>query len=141
MIEDPINIKKAIQEAQKEYDCLSEKLKGYEEIRANIAQLKNFIDTGNAILGIEEVPEGEVEGTLFPDEGTQPENHLGSIKKILTDARRELSLSEITEEYSKRNWKLSEANGREVLRNVVNKKIKEFHKTFKGNQAFYSLVT
>jgi len=136
--------RRAIQEAQEEYNSLIEKLREHEQIKARLSQLDAFINTGKALWGIEVKPAGKTEAaaptSLFPDDNTQPLTHLKSVKKIIADAGRALSLSELVEEYHKRKWKLSEVNGREVLRGIVIRNSKEFIKAFRGKEAYYELA-
>lgn len=138
------DISRAIQQAQQRYDDLAEELKQYEKIKSEMSQLEVFIKAGKVILGVENKTEGKHEinkpAELFPNENIQPETHLQSIKKILATAQQELSLADLEEEYRKRGWKLSEPNGREVLRGVVLRNHKHFTKTFHGNVAYYGLA-
>ena len=138
------DIKKAIDQAQEEYDSLLEKLKEYEQVKLKLSQLEMFINTGKLLLGIDEKSTAKEETPTFPamlfNEDAQPATHLTRVKKILTDAGRELSLSELVEEYRKRQWKLSDVNGREVLRGVMIRHQGTFKRSLKGNVAYYELA-
>jgi uncharacterized protein YihD (DUF1040 family) len=138
------NINMAIQQAQKEYDSLIEELKGYDKIKLKLSQLEAFITTGKTLLG-NDVPSKDnakisTYPSLFPDE-QQPLTHLESVKKILSDAGTELSLSDLVDGYRKRKWKLSESNGREVLRGIMLRNSADFKKTMKKNVSYYALAT
>jgi uncharacterized protein YihD (DUF1040 family) len=138
------NINKAIQEAQDECNSLIEQLKEYDKIKLKISQLEAFINTGKTLLGNDvntrDNTETSISPSLFPDE-KQPLTHLESVKKILADGGSELSLNDLVEQYRKRNWKLSESNGREVLRGIMLRHSKDFKKTMKKNVSYYELAT
>jgi hypothetical protein len=143
MAEEVSNINKAIQEAQKQYNSLIEELKEYDKIKLKLATLENFITYGKALLGNNATPADNIEISttprLFPDDKQQM-THLESVKRILADAGKELSLNDLVEGYRKRNWKLSESNGREVLRGIMLRNADAFKKTMKKNVSYYELA-
>jgi len=137
------SIRKAIQMAEQERNSLLDKLKEYEEIKQRLSQLEVFINTGKNLLGID-VGTSAVEKltpiSSFSGEKMQRITHEEGVKKILIDAGRALSLSDIVQEYRKRNWNLSEKNGREVIRQLIGRKGDMFKKELVGNKTFISLV-
>jgi hypothetical protein len=136
------DISKAIQQAQDEYESLNEKLKEYDQIKLRLSQLEVFINTGKTLLGNNSSSKEEKQtiqtNTLFPDE-KQPITHLECVKRLLLDSEHELSLSELVEGYRKRNWKLSEANGREILRGIVLRYPTMFVRSMQKNVSYYQL--
>ena len=140
MFDENDNIKKAIQLAEQERDSLLVTLTEYEKVKSRVSQLEVFINTGKNLLGTDGAISKNESTTLFPDENLHPVTHEEGVKKILTDAGRALSLSDLVVEYSKRNWKLSEKNGREVLRGVIWRKKDIFKKKMVGNKTYISLI-
>ena len=151
MVADNDDFKKAIQVAEQEYNSLLDSLKEYERIKSRLSQLEVFINTGKNLLGNDVTTikgvavniEGPVmvrTRTLFPDENLQSTNNIELIKKILTEAGRALTLAELVGEYINRNWKLSEKNGIEVLRSIINREENIFKKEIIKNKTYVSLI-
>jgi hypothetical protein len=151
MVAENDDIKKAIQVAEQEYNSLLDSLKEYERIKLRLSQLEVFINTGKNLLGHDVTTINGVTistkepvmvrtRTLFPDENIQSANNVELIKKILTDTGRALTLADLVEEYNKRNWKLSEKNGTEVLRSIINREENVFKKEIIKNKTYVSLI-
>ena len=151
MVADNDDFKKAIQVAEQEYNSLLDSLKEYERIKSRLSQLEVFINTGKNLLGNDVTTikgvavniEGPVmvrTRTLFPDENLQSTNNIELIKKILTEAGRALTLAELVGEYINWNWKLSEKNGIEVLRSIINREENIFKKEIIKNKTYVSLI-
>lgn len=147
------NMKKAIQDAQQEHGQLLETLKGYEKTKLRVAQLESFINMGKALLGVDVVAE-EIkpvvqfsllpqDATPAPDQSKNTELTLMPLKEgvlqILTESDRALSLAEIADEFRKRHWKLSEKNGRQVLRGTMLRFTELVTRTVKGYTAYYRI--
>lgn len=141
-------IKRAIEDAQRAYDDLHKKLLAKLEeaadLKDSLSKLEAFINPAKALLG----PLGE--SSSSPDEALtrtaslKPSSFVPPLpliekpllqgsQEILKEAGRPLHLSDIEAEFRKRRWKLSEKNGREVLRATFRKHIGTiFIKTRKG---------
>ncbi len=146
------NIQKAVQDAQQEHARLLDTLKEYEKTRARVAQLEAFINLGIALLEItttkeEGKPENqpsllpkEAKPTLAQPRGKETVRTLkDGLLQILTESGMALSLAEIADEFRKRNWKLSEKNGRQVLRGTVLRIPDLVTRTLKGYTAYYQI--
>ena len=133
MVDASNEFKKAIELAEQERVGLLEKLKGYETTRMRIAQLDTFISTGKSLynidvseqnessslqLSIPEVPEIK-SGTPTIGKPIKISLNAQRAVEILSESTRALKISEIEKEFRKRNWELSEKNGKQVLRNVL----------------------
>ena len=143
MLAENDNMKKAIQVAEQEYNSLLDSLKEYERIKLRLSQLEVFINTGKTLLGPDVTKsknETAITRTLFPDENIQSSNNAEHIKRILTEVGRALSLSELVEEYDKRKFKLSENNGKEVLRGVIGRHKNIFKQEIIKNKMYVSLT-
>lgn len=136
-------IQKAIQAAELRHESLLVKLKDYEKTKQELARLELFITSGKNLLGVDTIKgtaETLTHALSLPSGKAQTGTHKDRIIRILSDAGRALSLTEIATEYSKRNWTLSENNGREVLRGVIIRKKDAFKREIKGNKTFISLA-
>ena len=141
------NIKAAIEEAERELTGLLEKLKEYDETKVRIANIETFIKAGKAMVGVSEQSSGvgviSPSPELFPEKKSESDliekPHLQGITEILKETGRALSLREIAGEFHNRKWKLSEKNGRQVLRATVLRYPDKFKKIEKGLTAYYEL--
>jgi hypothetical protein len=134
-------IKRAIDDAQQAYDDLHKqllaKLAEAEELKAQLSKLEAFIHPAKELLGLEGVSETKTD-ERFTQEPSLRTSSLSSyvpptplIEKpllqggveILKEAGHLMHLTEIVNEFRKRRWKLSEKNGREVLRATFRKHI------------------
>ena len=135
-------VRRAIAAVEKECEQLSDEIKKLrnelEEKEQRFNKLKEFIVKGKTLLGIEE-PEKIRNiriGYTTPQEDRASQmirkiEELGLIEKpvlqgaieILTEFGRPMKLAEIADEFHMRKWKLSDKNGREVLRFTLKKKI------------------
>lgn len=143
------HFRKAIEAAQRERNQLFEKLKDLQKIQQRLTQLDTFIEQGKLLAGIESF-EGSSEptplierkrgfGLLPPDDSEKP-IYL-KVMQLIKEAGKSLGLSEMAEEFRKRNWKLSEDNPRQVLRNTLKSKPQIFSTTEqgKGKEVLYGL--
>ena len=131
-------LKRAIEEYQKAYDDLHKqllvKLAEADELKISLGKLEAFLNPAKALLSSSVEPETKA---ILPSPPPPPPKSLihvppiileekpilqGGIE-ILKDTGRPMYLSEIEAEFRKRRWKLSEKNGREVLRFTFSKKI------------------
>jgi len=144
------HFRKAIDAAQHERDQLIEKLKDLEKIKQRLTQLDTFIEQGKLLLGIESLkaPLGPmphlIQRTrgfpLFTSDDSKKPIHLKAAQ-IIKEAGKPLGLSEMVEEFRKRNWKLSKDNARQVLRNTLKAKPEIFSKNEqgRGKEVLYGL--
>jgi hypothetical protein len=143
MIENSTNFRKAIQEAELERNRLVETLKDYEKTRTRIAQLETIIKTWNEYLGEANIKDTSTpQEKLFQDVDVGGEKtHSEAVIEILGAANRALTIKDIVNEFRKRNWKLSDKNGTEVIRRVMLKNHNRFERNTqgKGLKAHYSL--
>ena len=143
------NIKIAIQEAERELSGLVEKLKEYEETRLRITNIETFIKAGKVMLGVTDQSTEDnpsyVSSELFPPKGVEGDlsekSHFEGIVEILKDTNTPLSLRELAEEFYKRKWKLSEKNGRQVLRAAILRHSDKLNRIVRGITAYYELKT
>lgn len=143
------HFRKAIELAQHERNQLIEELKELEKIKQRLTQLDTFIEQGKLLLGIKSL-EGSSEPTpqieqrkgfgLLPIDDSAKPIYLKAVQ-IIKEAGRPMGLSEMTEEFRRRNWKLSEDNPRQVLRNTLKSKPQIFSTTEqgKGKEVLYGL--
>jgi hypothetical protein len=137
------SIRKAIEGAQQQKDRLVVKLKELEGIQKEVARFDAFIERGQAILN------AELELNRLSSTSTTPHVQLSEQPTSKTDVTKEPSLSqrviellketgrpmrtsEIVSEFRKRNWKLSEKNGSEIMRFALRKKPELFSKDDQG---------
>lgn len=147
----PENIKRAIEDVQQACNDLNAqwlaKLKEADEIKESLGKLEAFLSPAKALLSMGE--ESQTEAVVLPKAASLPPPSsippMSLIEKpllqggieIIKEAGRPMHLNEIEAEFRKRRWKLSEKNGREVLRVTYKKHIGTiFSKTKKGQ---YSL--
>ncbi len=144
MKENTEHIKKAIEAAQLEMKQVTEKLKDLQKYQQRLVQLTTFIEQGKLLIGeeSEEVSSESIKDTLL--KSTKPELlnlSIGDasekpvylkVVQIINEIGRPLNLTEMVEEFRKRQWKLSENNPREVLRNTLKTKPQIFMKTGQG---------
>lgn len=136
---------KYIEVAQRDLERVMEKLRAYDallrerdRLEALINYLKNFLSS----KGITAVY-GTISGTLQPVTGHaegivfQEKPLLEGVIEILREIGRPMKLSEITNEFYRRYWKLSKRNGPEILRNTMKKKLNSIF--VKVNQGVYDL--
>lgn len=149
-IEAQEHFRKAIEAAEHERDQLAEELKGLEKIQERVAQLNAFIEQGKLLIGIEtaQTISEPVRHLIVRTRGYPSSTSDDSQKpiflkaaKIIRESGRSLGLSEIVEEFRKRDWKLSEDNPRQVLRNTLKSKPQMFSTTEqgKGKEVLYGL--
>ncbi len=122
----PEIIKRAIEDAQQTYDELHKqllaKLEEAEGIKDNLNKLEAFINPAKALLSLavgsetKAVESPPQTASLKPSTFIEEKPLLQGGIEILKEAGRPMHLSEIVDEFRKRRWKLSEKNGREVLR-------------------------
>jgi hypothetical protein len=134
------HFRKAIDAAQHERNQLIEKLKDLEKIKQRLAQLDTFIEQGKLLVGIETIevpsePPPQIEKRkgfgLIQLDGSKNPLYLKAVQ-LIKEAGRPLGLSEMVEEFRKRNWKLSKDNPRQVLRNTLKAKPEIFSKNEQG---------
>lgn len=136
-----------IEEAERELTTLNEKLKEYDEIRLQIANLEAFIKAGRAVIGITKpsagIDEGYASPELFPKKAGRDEliekPHIEGIKEILGETKGPMSLRELADEFHERKWKLSKENGRQVLRSAIGRYLDDFNTTMQGITTYYEL--
>lgn len=141
------DITKAIMGAEQELDSLNERMKEYETLRLRMAQLETFLKAAKVVVGeTDQLNQGAsipVTPELFArtdkESNISEKTHLESIAEILKEVSKPLSLSELAEEFKKRNWKISEKNGRQVLRASILRRPNMFNKSFQGITAYYEL--
>ena len=140
------DIAKAIKGAEQELSSLNERIKEYEEIRLRMIQMETFLKAARAVVGVtDQVGETALSPVTEPFPGTNEEiniaekTHLKSIIEILKEVNKPLSLSGLVEEFKKRNWKISEKNGRQVLRASILRRPNMFNKSIQGMTAYYEL--
>jgi len=141
------DIKKAITGAERELDSLNEKIKELETIRLRMMQIETFLKAARAVVGVtDQLSENsltQVASEMFT--GTDKtitiieKPHLVGIAEILKEVNKPLSLSDLAEEFRKRNWKISEKNGRQVLRAAILRRPDMFNRTIQGITAYYAL--
>jgi hypothetical protein len=152
---DTNNITKAIHDAEQEHEKLLETLKGYEKTKLRVAQLESFISLGKTLLGMDsstEEAKSSAQLSLLQPQEDLPALALSDVDliqkplkegviEILTESGKELSLAEIADGFRKRHWKLSEKNGRQVLRGTVQRFPELLTKTVRGaaNTAYYKI--
>lgn len=144
---------RAIELAQQEANGIEEELKGLQERQKRLVQLNTFIEQGKLILGIESVDAPESIKSTPPTPkriglGLIPEGvilekqpiHL-KVAQIIREGGKSVNLSELVDEFRKRNWKLSKKNPRQVLRNTIKTNPELFSKKGigPGGEAFYDL--
>ncbi|MGA7562629.1 MAG: hypothetical protein WBW55_05445 [Desulfobaccales bacterium] len=129
-------IEKAITDVQRAYGELHArflaKLKEAEEIKDHLAKLEAFMASAKALLSIGGESQIGADNaravSLKPSSFVPPASLIekpllrGGVE-ILQEAGRPMHLSEIVDEFRKRRWKLSEKNGKEVLRYSFRKHI------------------
>ena len=144
-------LKRAIEDVQKAYDELHvellAKLAEAEELKNSLNKLEAFLTPAKELLTLEGVSGPKAVETPRRTASLKPSSHIGYVPalpliekpllgggiEILKEAGRPMHLSEIETEFRKRRWKLSETNGREVLRATFRKHIGTiFTKTKKG---------
>jgi hypothetical protein len=133
----PENIKRAIEDVQQAYDELNAqwlaKLKEADEIKESLGKLEAFLNPAKALLSMGEESQSEVAALpkvapLPPPSSIPPMSLIekpilqGAIE-ILKEAGHPMHLADIAKEFYKRRWKLSQDNGREVLRYTFRKHI------------------
>jgi hypothetical protein len=137
---------RAIESAQREMDQLSEKIKALEKYQQRYRKLEAFIGQGKVLVeeSIEPSQPSAHEkvisfGLTQPDSSEKP-IYLKMVQ-ILKEAGKPMTLAGMVEEFRKRNWKLSEKNPREVLRNTLKTKPHVFVRAGQGEggQALYAL--
>jgi len=152
----PEIIKRAIEDVQKVYDELHTqllaKLAEAEQLKASLLKLEIFLGSAKKLLVHEGVSDAKAGEVPFPAASLKPSSHIGYVPplpliekplleggiEILKEAGHPMHLNEIVEEFRKRRWKLSEKNGREVLRFTFKKHIGTiFTKNKKGQ---YGLI-
>jgi flagellar motility protein MotE (MotC chaperone) len=124
-------IQRAIESAIKERDQLLEKLKEFDSIKERLDRLEVFINQGKLLIGEEpeKIDTQKSESTprrilrLF-GEKTNPEK----IMEILEASGRAMTVPEISNEFRARNWRLSEKNRMQILRNALKGKPEWFEK-------------
>jgi dsDNA-specific endonuclease/ATPase MutS2 len=123
---DAEQIKKAIESAKRQRNQIVEQINELEKLRERLHQLEVFISHGNALLG-------KAESQIFKEntEGIRKvrirrplvEKLIWKgIVEILKEFKRPMHLKEMAEEFHKRRWKLSRANGPEVIRYAIKRK-------------------
>ncbi|MGZ3580881.1 MAG: hypothetical protein ACXWMH_11220 [Syntrophales bacterium] len=142
MVEANGEIKKAIELAEQERDRLVEELQEYEAKRIRIAQLETFISTGKALFNID-ASTSTLHQLSMPEissGGATIEKPLEiAVTEILTESNRALKISEIENEFRKRNLRLSAKNGKQVLRSLLLRKHDLFKKEIVGQILYFSL--
>jgi hypothetical protein len=145
--------KKAIEEAQQEREQLFVSLKDLQKIQQRLTELDIFIEKGKILFGLEsseespkssDIPASPVRNkTRFtrhtPKEDSKKPIYLRIID-LLSETGKPMTLTEIAEEFHKRNWKLSKKNGREVLRGAFKKYPEMFLKDNQGLSSLFSLT-
>jgi hypothetical protein len=134
--------------AQEDLNQILERLKEFDQLNRERERLETLINFAKNYLGKTaqaEMPNGEIEA---------PEGGLGleipliekpiaqGAMEIIREAGHPLTLKEIQDGFRKRHWKLSEKNGREVLRFTLRKKPEIFIKSMKkgkGPSGLYDL--
>jgi hypothetical protein len=142
MVEANSEFRRAIELAEQEHDRLLEELQEYEAKRIRIAQLETFISTGKSLFNIDASKSASHQLSM-------PEISSGSsiiekpleiaVTEILTESNRALKISEIENEFRRRNWRLSEKNGKQVLRSLLLRKHDLFKKEMISNVLYFSL--
>jgi hypothetical protein len=142
MVEANGEFRRAIELAEQERDRLVEELQEYETKRIRIAQLETFISTGKSLFNIDasksiphqvSIPEVSSGGSII-------EKPLDiAVTEILTESNRALKISEIENEFRRRNWRLSAKNGKQVLRSLLLRKQDSFRKEMISNVLYFSL--
>jgi hypothetical protein len=142
MVEANGEFKKAIELAEQERDRLVEELQEYEAKRIRIAQLETFISTGKTLFNID-ASKSALHQLSMPEissGGSVIEKPLEiAVTEILTESNRALKISEIENDFRKRNLRLSEKNGKQVLRSLLLRKHDLFKKEMIGNVLYFSL--
>lgn len=134
------HIKKAIESAQHERTRLIERLKEFDEIRLRISQLEAFINQGQVLIG--ETPKtGQIPLLEMPHPVTLIEKPLvkGAMEILREFGGGAMKLTDLAEEFYKRGWKLSKANGAEVLRSTLKKNPDMFIRVMQGKSIAYAL--
>lgn len=126
-----------IEVAQKDLSHIMERLREFDQLNRERERLETLINFAKNFLGKTaqaEITSGEIEA---------PEGGLGleipliekpivqGAMEIIREAGRPLTLREIQAGFRQRHWKLSEKNGREVLRFTLKKKPEIFIKSMK----------
>lgn len=148
------NIKSAIADAVRERNSLKEDIASMEASlenkRQRLADVEGFIQYGAKLLKPSQEANHEnnelftpaAEVLIHGEGGEDPELGKSLVaqraRDILADSPSVLKLTEIAEEFHKRQWELSENNGKEVLRLAMNKRPGIFKKHGNG---YYGLVS
>jgi hypothetical protein len=144
----PENIKRAIEDVQQAFDELNAqwlaKLKEADELKESLGKLEAFLNPAKVLLGMGEGSLAEAGSVLPQVVSLKPSSFVppaslierpllqGAIE-ILKEAGHPMHLADIAKEFYNRRWKLSQENGREVLRYTFRKHIGTiFVKTKKG---------
>lgn len=142
------NIKRAIEDVQQVYDELHAQLlvkyKEADELKDRLAKLEAFINPAKALLGLGKESGAKADEALPKAASLQPSSFVPPLPliekpllqggiEILKEIGRPMHLTDIVQEFRRRRWKLSEKNGKEVLRFTFRKHIGTiFVKTKKG---------
>lgn len=140
---------RAIELAQQEANDLMEQLKKFQKLQQRLIQLSTFIEQGKLILGIESLDTlkptsspGKKKGLglIYPEDLEEQPIYL-KVVQILRETGISMTLSDLAEEFRKRNWKLSKKNARQVLRNTMKAKPEMFLKKGlgEGGKVLYGL--
>lgn len=129
-------IKEAIETAARKRDQLFNKIKELEDIKKEITKLEGFINQGKILLGLEPIAasldlafQEESQDSVRP---TLEKKISEGIYEILIESGRPMNPLEIANEFYKRGWRLSRANGREVLRAALKRNFDIFDKKTDG---------
>jgi hypothetical protein len=137
-------MEQVLEVAQKDLNLILEKLKEFDKLNRERERLETLINFTRNYLG----KTSQAEVTI---EIEAPEGGLGleipliekpivqGAQEIIREAGRPLTLKEIQAGFRQKHWKLSEKNGREVLRFTLRKKPEIFVKSLKKDKGVYGV--